>query len=277
MSTMQQLKNFSPTPFDARGLGVEPDRGDWLVVVTRNRDSEIYVQSNFDLALERLQAADRGEDVEAHGNGHWACGWYEAVIVRPDSPAATVAEDILDRLESYPVLDSEEVSRREMDAYHEAMHSWGCRDFAEELIRNFRMTETDKELLRDADKQKLIEFFELCNQSGDYQEDGKPCISRSVRQASRDDVFGFIRELRTEAKKCESAFNSISRSASVLTQLPKGLAEHTAKRALKYAEDNLASSDPARRKVERAIEGWQAASKPAAGPATKAEPAVPRM
>ena len=277
MGDMQQLKNFSPTPFDPKGLGVEAGRADWLIVTTRNRDDEIRTQSNFETALERLKSVDRGEDVETFGAGHWACGWYEGIIVRPGSPAEAEAEDIRDRLETYPLLDEEDVSRREMEAYDEAMERWGCDDFVCGLAQKFQMSEKDRDLLVDADKQKIIEFYELCNPCGDYQEDGKPCVSRSIEQAGREDVFGFIRELRAEAKKCESAFNSISRNSSVLTQLPKGLAEHTAKRAMKYAEDTLASSDPQRRRVEGAIERWHAQQQPAAGPATRAELAAPRM
>ena len=51
--------------------------------------------------------------------GHWACGWYEIVVVRPLSAAHAQACAIEEELERYPILDEEDFSARESRAEDE--------------------------------------------------------------------------------------------------------------------------------------------------------------
>lgn len=103
---------FAPTSFDRRGAFL-PERADWLVVPCgRNRDSRVLAESNFHVALERL--GDESETVEVHRFGHWACGWFEIILVHP-SRADEVSE-IADALASYPILDESDWSEREYEA-----------------------------------------------------------------------------------------------------------------------------------------------------------------
>jgi hypothetical protein len=96
------------------------DREDWLMVpVSQTRDSEALDRVNFAAALSIL--GGEGEDVEVHRFGHWGPGWYEVIIVRPGTEAAKGAEDIAARLEDYPVLDEDELSREE---WEEACAMW---------------------------------------------------------------------------------------------------------------------------------------------------------
>ena len=107
---MQTYSEYSPTGFDAKGLAL-PDKQDWLVVIGRNRDSDCLANSNFDCALKSL--GGESDDCKIHSFNHWACGWLEIVIVRPDTACARIAEEIENSLSDYPVLDDEDYSQRE--------------------------------------------------------------------------------------------------------------------------------------------------------------------
>lgn len=111
---MERYRDFAPTPFDNKGAFLS-DRQDWFVVpVTRTRDSDLLAQSNFEAALKLL--GGESDDVEVHRFGHWGPGWYEIILVRPGSDAEKKAQEIADSLESYPVLDDEDLSNREYEA-----------------------------------------------------------------------------------------------------------------------------------------------------------------
>lgn len=114
---MKRYREFQPTGFDPKGLGLD-DRQEWLVVpVMRTRDSGPLDESNFDAAAKRL--GGEGDTVEVHRFGHWGPGWFEIIIVDPTSEAATVAQEIEACLADYPVLDENDFSEREWNAANE--------------------------------------------------------------------------------------------------------------------------------------------------------------
>jgi len=119
---LKRYRDWAPTTFDARGLalcsGDEDDRGDWYVVpVIRTRDSGPPEESNFSAALGIM--GGESETVEVHRFGHWACGWFEVILAAPERlvDAFTVAK----RLDDHPVLDEDDLCRREWDA---AAETW---------------------------------------------------------------------------------------------------------------------------------------------------------
>jgi hypothetical protein len=116
---MKRYRDFQPTGFDPKGLALY-DQQDWYVVPNcgRNRDSGPE-ESNFFVALKML--GGESETVEVHRFGHWACGWFEIIIVNPDSPQAAIAEDIERCLAEYPLLDDDDFSERE---WNEASEYW---------------------------------------------------------------------------------------------------------------------------------------------------------
>ncbi len=123
MADLQRYRDFAPTGFDAKGLNArtigpedDEDRGDWLVSpVSRTRDTDDpLVLSNWDCILKAL--GGEGADCEVHRFGHWGPGWFELVLVRPETPAAFELEQLAGSLEDYPVLDDEDHSRREYEA-----------------------------------------------------------------------------------------------------------------------------------------------------------------
>jgi hypothetical protein len=111
---MQRYHEFQPTKFDLRGLSL-PERQNWLVTpVAHNRDSDTLTESNFKVVKLWLDDYDpEGHDHEVHRFTHWACGWFEIILVRPDSACATKATMIEDKLENYPILDEFDYSERE--------------------------------------------------------------------------------------------------------------------------------------------------------------------
>ena len=113
---MMRYGDWQPTGFDPKGLGLS-DQQDWLVgPVGQNRDSGCLEQSNFQSMVKALEEVDEsGEDFEIHRFGHWANGWFEIILIRPETKAAECAEEIENALENYPVLDDSDFSEREWE------------------------------------------------------------------------------------------------------------------------------------------------------------------
>lgn len=124
---MQTYKEYRPTGFDPKGLNGESNGiSDFLVIPCgRNRDSRCLEESNFHAALAMLGGEsepvsdDDNGPVQIHRFGHWACGWFEIILVKPGTPQAAMAEVIEAKLENYPVLDDDDYSSREFEAAEE--------------------------------------------------------------------------------------------------------------------------------------------------------------
>lgn len=113
---MQRYKEFSPTPFDASGLGADRlERGEWLVApVMQTRDSEVLERSNFRSFLQAL--GGEGETVEVHRFGHWGPGWFEIILIDPsDEARVNEAQEMADALEDYPIVSEDDYSALEWE------------------------------------------------------------------------------------------------------------------------------------------------------------------
>lgn len=117
--------------------GDDSEYRDWYGVVGRSRDSSCVEESNFQVALEQL--GGEGENVRVERYGHWAVGWIEEIYVRPGSPQHQIAEEIEESLESYPVLDDEDLAERETEL---ADQIWGEMS-AQERLDHFRENRQD--------------------------------------------------------------------------------------------------------------------------------------
>lgn len=193
---MQTYSKFRPTQFDSAGAFL-PDQADWLVVPCgQNRDSGQLDQSNFAAALALL--GGESEDVEVHSFNHWACGWFEIIIVRPGTLAADLAETIEGRLEDYPVLDEEDLSSREWEAYIESWNSYAKRDFLMALGREFNLRYSAALWLETADSDDLREFYRNYSPYEYETHDDGPHIDvdRAAKQVPRDALAAFLRKLR---------------------------------------------------------------------------------
>ena len=63
------------------------DPVDDYLIYSRNRDSKIYENSNYERVLEDLKKLDeKGEYVYDWRANHWACGWIEYIMIKPDAP-----------------------------------------------------------------------------------------------------------------------------------------------------------------------------------------------
>lgn len=122
---MERYADYAPAAHDTRGLPFSGDhrddpnecRQEWLVAGGHNRDSDDLGESNWDTTIACLAECDPdGKDHDVIRFGHWACGWVEIVLVRPDSAAAKEAERIEAALSDYPVLDESDFSEREYDS-----------------------------------------------------------------------------------------------------------------------------------------------------------------
>lgn len=93
-----------------------PDLSAWLKGPGRGRDSDHMAESNFEAALEML-GGEREGIVEVHRFGHWACGWFEHILVNPaNKKAAKVLYEIYQALERYSLLDESDYSERQYEA-----------------------------------------------------------------------------------------------------------------------------------------------------------------
>ena len=90
------------------------DGSDNVIVpgISRNRDSEILDESNFEAALEML--GGESDDVQINRYGHWACGWFEVIQVNPKRiDLIKKCIEIKELLDKYPVLDDSDYFERE--------------------------------------------------------------------------------------------------------------------------------------------------------------------
>lgn len=130
---MIKYSQFRPTGFDRAGAFL-PDQQDWIVApVSQNRDSGPLQESNFACFLESLGGEQSGI-VEVHRFGHWGNGWFEIILINPDhNEIVARAEALESSLESYPVLNEQDYSRREWNCYVESWDTYGRREYLKEL------------------------------------------------------------------------------------------------------------------------------------------------
>lgn len=126
-----------------------PDLSAWCRGPSRSRDSEILEESNFEAALERL-GGEREGIVEVHRFGHWACGWFESIMVNPKRKTVIkILKEIHDDLESYPVLDESDYSEREYKYFSDFAEDAEA-ELAKALVLHLGLPEelsSDKEML----------------------------------------------------------------------------------------------------------------------------------
>lgn len=99
---------------------------DWAIFYTHNRDSRLLEESNaaqIEKSLEKYFDIEP-EVIRSEHHTHWAVGWIDGYAIRVySSPTNRSITDVFkewceleDAVESYPVLNSEDYSRRELEA-----------------------------------------------------------------------------------------------------------------------------------------------------------------
>lgn len=94
---------------------VIPD--EFKILLSRNRDSDILTESNWNAALKML--GGESDNVRIDNFGSWACGWFEYLSIKENTPQFAIAEKIEADLKKYPVLDENDFSERENEAANE--------------------------------------------------------------------------------------------------------------------------------------------------------------
>lgn len=108
---------------------------DWYMVCGRSRDSNTLEESNFASMLRLLGDEQEGK-VAVVRIGHWAVGWIEEILINPAHPdTVCIAQQALDSLENYPVLDDDDFSSREWEeweeTYENCLHRSLCQALAD--------------------------------------------------------------------------------------------------------------------------------------------------
>lgn len=99
------------------------DPQDWCIIYTHHRDSGLLDQSNAAVIAETLEPFTETDDpdVVPEHHSHWALGWIDGYAIRvfrngEITSAFRKHHEIAVRITTYPVLDEEDYSRRELEA-----------------------------------------------------------------------------------------------------------------------------------------------------------------
>ena len=140
----QKYGEYQPTSFDSSENYIGEKKGDlkdWLVCnIGKNRDSGLLDQSNFDSFLKELSVEPEGKNWKVLRFGHWACGWYEIVLVKPNTKSFELADNLLEQIKDYPVLNEE---------HHSSLESEALEDFINNEIQACRNLFLDDVALKD--------------------------------------------------------------------------------------------------------------------------------
>lgn len=185
------------------GCTVDHEFDAWFIApFARHRDSDTLQRSNWETGVDMLKAAEPedADDYRILRFDHWAVGWVEIVIVRPESKCATVAAEAEESLADYPLLDEEHHSSLEWTEYGEAWERYGRKNFVDGLKKQFRLSPIALDRLENAPSDNLQTFFEGLIPSGDYysaEGDGVyPRIEYAIRNCTRADLAEFLLQLR---------------------------------------------------------------------------------
>ena len=141
MENLEQIKNslqtfgeFQPTQFDRKGKGADFENRDWLVSsIQLNRDSGLIEKSNWLTFIDDLGALEDegGHHWEIHRFNHWACGWFEIVILNPNSRDSRVLDQALkleSALQEYPILSEDRLQRLQLESFNDWVSDDGLSD-----------------------------------------------------------------------------------------------------------------------------------------------------
>ena len=88
---------------------------EYYVFFAKTRDSNTLDESNFDTGLAAL--GGESETVIVAREGHWAVGWIEVIYIHESNlEALKQADELLEALADYLVLDESDWSQRETEA-----------------------------------------------------------------------------------------------------------------------------------------------------------------
>lgn len=214
--------NTTPTTYCFLHLWTKPscyvgaEWPDWYSVVGHHRDSDLLTESNWECWIEFLKELLGDEsEIEYEGGfcsnatakpgwivvreNHWAVGWVEWIGVHKDVASEILQgiEDKLHDLDGYPVFDEQHWSNKERSEYELCWSHRGAKsDFIADIVKEFELKDTTEDFLIEMDWSWLAELHESLIPSGEYHNDGWPCIDSSVERMTRDDLAKFLRSMK---------------------------------------------------------------------------------
>jgi hypothetical protein len=200
MIALKRYADWRPSQFDTPGLKC-PDQQDWYVgPCIRTRDSDALERANFDELIARLRkVGTEDEDFIIGEFGHWACGWFQIAIIRPDTKAAEIAETCRHKLaDIYPCLSDDRWSEYEWNDASESWDAWQYRDVAKELGKVFGLSDRAVDLLCDH-KDTLYSWCADNASAPCYLEDAT--FQWELTAPSREAVAALLRACRDEKRK----------------------------------------------------------------------------
>ena len=113
---------------------IGPGWSEYYVFLGQHRDSDSLTRSNFICGLREISGET--ETVLVVRERHWAVGWVEWIAIhKDDTKALELADQIMKRLEDYPVVNEDHWSDLEWNEAHDYWESMGlaervrmCRD-----------------------------------------------------------------------------------------------------------------------------------------------------
>ena len=131
-STLEYLKQnnlITKMPKWDGSYYIGPRYDDYYIIAGHSRDSRILEESNYTSIKEFLEK-NKINFIEVSFN-HWAVGWIEELMIQEDDikDIEFINDEILDKLEDYPVFDEEDFYKRE---YEEAT------EIKEDMIKDMR-------------------------------------------------------------------------------------------------------------------------------------------
>lgn len=152
---LSEMRNFGCS--DARVT----EQGWLIATATQHRDSVSVDVSNHRVIERKLTEID--PDQETWGVmhcGHWAVGWVDHFVVRPDSPAAAeIVESLAFIEDEYPILSDDDHSEVEMERHDEGICDEHC-----------SLCESDRDDHRRGD---CRDDCKLCEEESDDEEDSE--------------------------------------------------------------------------------------------------------
>ena len=107
------------------------DKKDWFIApVAVTRDSGIFDISNWESFLNSLRELNTEEDWYIKRTGHWGFGWFETILIKPDTPAHKLALETEEALSHYPLINESDYCERQ---WNYAQDLWGMMTIRERV------------------------------------------------------------------------------------------------------------------------------------------------
>jgi hypothetical protein len=170
--------------------------------IGQSRDSQALERSNFVSMIKAL--GGESETVIVVRAGHWACGWVESILIHEsDLKALKTANEIMEALQDYPVIDECHFSETEQEELQDTIKAYSS-DFEETVLSLVGIDSTDD--LSSAEQDELTQFI-----SNVMQED------QSYRGV--DDAFVTEASIERYTKSWEAKHDDLNLTALVIEVL----------------------------------------------------------